>query len=83
MPSDNGFGRDDEESLFPAGPASTDEQPEEPVKPIQPSARMTPFEHDKLLTKCEIFEKKTAMRPKEANQRSERESKETEHGGEL
>jgi len=44
---------------------------------------MTPFEHHELLTKYEILEKKIVMRPKEANQRSERESKETEHGGEL
>jgi len=41
---------------------------------------MAPLEHDELLTKCEIFEKKTVMRTTEANQRSE---KETEHGGEL
>jgi hypothetical protein len=45
--------------------------------------RMTPLEHDELLTKCKIFEKKTVTRTKEANQRSEAESKETEHGGEL
>jgi hypothetical protein len=44
---------------------------------------MTPLEHDKLLTKCQIFEEKTMMRTKEANQRSETESKETEHGGDL
>jgi len=44
---------------------------------------MTPLEHDELLTKCKIFEKKTVMRTKETNQRSGAESKETEHGGEL
>jgi hypothetical protein len=44
---------------------------------------MTPLENDELLTKCEIFEKKTVMRTKTANQRSEAEAKETEHGGEL
>jgi hypothetical protein len=42
---------------------------------------MTSLEHDELLTKCEIFEKKAVMRTKEANQRSETESKETKHGG--
>jgi len=44
---------------------------------------MTPLEHDELLTKYQIFEKKTVTRPKETNQRSETESKEIEQGGEL
>jgi hypothetical protein len=80
VPSDNGFGRDDEECLFPAWPASANQQPEELVKQIQLWARMTPLEHDELLTMCEIFEKNTPMRAKQANQRSEAESKETKHG---
>ena len=42
---------------------------------------MTSLEHDELLTKCQIFEKETATRPEETNQRSQTESKETEHGG--
>ena len=42
---------------------------------------MTPLEHDELLTKCQIFEKETVTRPEETNQRSQTESKETEHGG--
>src|SRR5215469_6987232 len=41
---------------------------------------MTPLEHDELLTTCQIFEKDTGTRPEETNQRSEIESKETEHG---
>ena len=44
---------------------------------------MTPLEHDELLTKCHILEKKTVMRAKEANERSETEIKETKHSGEL
>jgi predicted Fe-S protein YdhL (DUF1289 family) len=58
-------------------------QPEEFVGQIQLWARMTPLERDELLTKCQIFEKETVTRPKETNQRSETESKETEHGEEL
>jgi len=69
--------------LFPAGPASANQQPEEFVEQIQLWARMTPFEHDKLLTKCQVFEKKTMTRTKEANQRPEPESKETKHCGKL
>ena len=44
---------------------------------------MTPLEHDELLTKCQIFEKETVTRAEETNQRSEIESKQTEHGGIL
>jgi hypothetical protein len=69
VPTDNGFGRDDEECLFPAGPASTNEQPEELVEPIEPWAWMTPLEPDELLTKGQIFAEKTVMRTKEVNQR--------------
>ena len=58
-------------------------QPEELVEQIQLWAWMTPFEHDKLLTKCQILEKKTVMRAKETNQRSEAKSQETKHDGDL
>jgi len=44
-------------------------QPEEFVGQIQLWARMTPLEHDELLTKCQIFEKETVTRPNETNQR--------------
>lgn len=44
---------------------------------------MTSLEHDEQLTKCQILEQETVMRPKEANQRSETESKEAKHSGEL
>jgi hypothetical protein len=44
---------------------------------------MTPLQHDELLPKCQILEKETVMRAKEANQRSEAESKETKHAGML
>jgi hypothetical protein len=64
----NGFGRDDEECLFPAQPASTNQQPEKLIEQIQLWAWMTPLEHDKLLTKRQIFEKKAVMRAKEPKQ---------------
>ena len=44
-------------------------QPGELVGQIQLWARMTPLEHDELLTKCQIFEKETVTRPNETNQR--------------
>jgi len=46
-------------------------------------ARMTPLKRDKLLTKCQILEEQTVMQAKEANQRSEGESKEMKDSGEL
>ena len=83
MPTDDGFGRDDEQRLFPVRPASTNQQPEKLIKQIQLWTWMTPLEHDKLLTKRQIFEKKTVMRAKEANQCSEAQSTEAQHEGEL
>jgi len=44
---------------------------------------MTPLKHDKLLTKCQILEEQAEMQAKEANQRSEGESKEMKHSGKL
>jgi hypothetical protein len=44
---------------------------------------MVPLEHDELLTKRQILEKKGVTRAKEANQGSDAESKETKHSGEL
>jgi len=49
VPPDHGFPCDDEERLFPAGPEPTSKQPEEPVEYLKPWARMTPFQHGKLL----------------------------------
>ena len=40
---------------------------------------MVPLEHDELLTKGQILEKKGVMLAKQANQGSEAESKETKH----
>ena len=83
MPTDDSFGRDDEKCLFPARPASTNQHPEKLIEQIQLWAWMTPLEHDKLLTKRQIFEKKAVMRLKEANQCSEAESTEAQHEREL
>ncbi len=44
---------------------------------------MVPLEHDELLTKHQVLEKKGVMRAKEANQSPEAEFKETKHSGEL
>jgi len=64
VPTDDSFGRDDEECLFPARPASTNQHPEKLIEQIQLWAWMTPLEHDKLLTKRQIFEKKAVSERK-------------------
>jgi len=83
VPSDDGFGRDDEERLFPARPTSTDQQPEELAEQIQLWAWMVPLEHDELSTKRQILKNKTGMRAKESKERSKAESKGTRHIGGL
>ena len=49
VPADHGFGCDNQECLFPAGPAAASDQPEEPVEELEPRAWMTAFQHRKLL----------------------------------
>jgi hypothetical protein len=48
----------------------------------EPWAPMTSLEHDELLAKDHVLEK-SLTRTQKANQRSEAESKETKHSGEL
>ena len=49
IPTDHGFGCDDQECLFPAGPEPAKKQPENPVEQAEPWARMTPFQHGMAL----------------------------------
>jgi len=56
MPTDNSFGRDDDESLFPSYPESTCDGPEEFVDQHQLWPRMPTFQDNELLTKCEILQ---------------------------
>ena len=83
VPTDHGFRCDDEECLFPAGPEPTSQQPDESVEPIKPWVRMTPFQHGKLLAKCQILEQEALTRAKEANDGSEGDPEESKHGEDL
>lgn len=73
VPTDNSFGRDDDESLFPSRPEPTDGDPEEPVDQRQPWPRMPTFQDGELLTKREILKDKISTTKKEANEGSETE----------
>jgi len=59
--------RDDEECLFPARPASTNEQPEKSIEPIQPWTRMPLLEHDELLMTGQVFDQKFLTLTQKAN----------------
>jgi hypothetical protein len=71
VPTDNSFWRDDDESLFPSCPESTNGDPEEPVDECQPRPRMPTFQDRELLAEREIFQNKVSTTPKEAKEGSE------------
>ena len=83
MPTDNSFWCDDDESLFPSCPESTNGDPEEPVDECQPRSRMTTFQDRELLAEREILQDKAPTTTKEANKRSKGESVEVEHSLDL
>jgi hypothetical protein len=83
VPPDHRFGCDNQERLLPPGPARANEQPEEPVEEIKPWARMTPFQHGKLLAQCQILEQEALARAKEANEGCEADAEELKHGEQL
>lgn len=74
---------EDSRSGLPVSRADTYEQPGEAVELLQPWAPMTPLQHDELLAKDQVLDQKSLTRTQKANQRSEAESKETKHSGEL
>src|SRR5579863_6085163 len=55
VPSDNGFGFDNQEDIGPAGPNAAQSGPKQPVARVQGRTRSLPFHHGNLLTKGEDF----------------------------
>jgi hypothetical protein len=49
MPTDDGFGLDDDEGFGPTGPTATEGIPEDPIQPLQFGPWMVAFEHRELL----------------------------------
>jgi len=83
VPTDYGFGRDDDESLFPLRPELTSSDPEKPVEQIEPWPRMPTLQNCELLPEREVFQEKIPTVTKDANKCSEAEEKQVEHGTEL
>jgi hypothetical protein len=83
VPTDDRFRRNNDKSVFPFCPESTTGDPEELVDQRQPCPRMPTFQDSELLAESEIFQNKVSTTSKEANEDSESESKEFEHGLEL
>jgi hypothetical protein len=56
VPSDDGFGFDDDERIGPAAPEATEDGPEEAVTTIHPWARALAFEDGDLLAESQDFQ---------------------------
>ena len=56
MPTDHGFGLDDDHDIAPARPTVAEGGPEESVQAVQFWAWPFPFEHGDLLSECENLE---------------------------
>jgi hypothetical protein len=83
VPTDYGFGCDDEEGVLPIRPDSPGDYPEELIEGVEARARMSTLQRDELLTQSEILEKETLPPAKEAHQRSEAEPEDAKHGQDL
>jgi hypothetical protein len=83
VPADHRFGRDDDQGLLPARLDPPSKDPEEPVKGAKARSRMPTLQHGELLGQGEIHKQEAPTHPQEANQRSEAEGEESQHGGEL
>lgn len=69
-PADYCFGRDDNAGLLPTGPDVTSNYPEESVEGAKARQWMAPFELDRLLAKCQVFEKEVSNGTRAANWRA-------------
>ena len=54
MPSDDGFGPDDDKGFGPTGPTATEGNPEDPIQPLQFGPWMVAFQHCELLPQARI-----------------------------
>src|ERR1039457_4047288 len=83
MPARNGVRWDDKECLFPVSPEPASYDPEEFVDGSQPWPRLLALKDGELLTKGEVFEHQTAVRPKPAKHGSEPEPKQVKNGHQV
>jgi hypothetical protein len=83
VPADHGFGRNDDAGQLPSRPGPSSDYPEEFIEEAEARARMSTFQHRELLAKHEILQNKIPAATEEANQCSDPEEKQAEHGKEL
>lgn len=83
MPTDHRLGRDHDERLFPLRPKSTDGNPEKLVEDAEARPRAAPLQHGELLPEHEVLEDEIPAATEEAEERSEAEQMQIEHGSEL
>ena len=83
VPAHDGLRRDDDESLLPSGPEASSGDPKEFIE--QPYARtaMSTFQYSELLAQHEILQHKIPAATEKANQGSDAEEKQAEHGRQL
>jgi len=63
MPSKNGIGLYDEESIFPASPGAGQDRPKESIRPGKPWAPQLSIQNGELLPKSEVFQGEIRARP--------------------
>src|SRR5487761_52160 len=83
VPTDHRLGRDHDERLFPLRPKSTDGNPEKLVEDAEARPRAAPLQHGELLPEHKVLEDEIPAATEEAEERSEAEQKQIEHGSEL
>ncbi len=83
VPTDDGFGRDQDERMFPIRPNPPSDYPEKLIEEAEARSRMSTFQHSELLPEHEILQSKIPAATEKANQGSVPEEKQAEHGKEL
>jgi hypothetical protein len=73
----------DDEGLLPSRPDPSSDYPEELIEEAKARSRMSTLQHGELLPEHEILQNKIPAATEKANQGSDPEEKQTEHGKEL
>jgi hypothetical protein len=83
VPADDGFGRNDDEGVLPSRRDPSSDYPKELIDKREMRWRMSTFQHCELLSEHEILQNKIPAAKEEANQCSDPEKKQAEHGRQL
>jgi hypothetical protein len=83
MPANHRLRCDGNQGFFSGGPELMGHGPEQLVEQIEPWSRMSTFQNGELLPKREILQHQPPTATKKANEYSEAEQKQVEHGLEL